>query len=204
MESPILLSPEKWQSRWEIADRPKELFALGNQALLDHSALALFCSSRCPGSIILKAYDAVKELRDEGRTVIGGFHSAIEKECLDILLRGHSPVILCPARSLHGIRLKGEWKKPLEEGRLLILSRFSTKHSRMTADLAHQRNLLVASLADEILILHAAAGSMVEFICALAGALSKPIQVLDYPANRRLIVKGMKVYHADAYGTESG
>ncbi len=189
--APSALPNEAWQSRWEIADRPKELFALGNQALLNGPALAIFCSSRCPGSIILKACDAMKELRDEGRTIIGGFHSAIEKECLDILLRGRSPVILCPARSLHGMRLKSVWKMPLDEGRLLILSPFQKKHSRMTADLAHQRNLLVASLADEILILHAAPKSRVEFIYGLAGALGKPVRALNDPANVPLFARGM-------------
>ena len=191
---PISVPPKRWQSRWEIADRPKELFALGNQNLLSQSALAIFCSSRCPGSIILKACDAVKELRDEGRTVIGGFHSAIEKECLDILLRGRSPVILCPARSLHGLRLKSEWKNPLEEGRLLLLSPFPQKHSRMTADLAHQRNLFVACMAEEILVLHAAPKSRVEFICDLAGALGKPMQALNDPANGPLFERGMAAW----------
>lgn len=191
---PISVPSEHWHSRWEIADRPKELFALGNQTLLNGPALAIFCSSRCPGSIILKAVDAVKELRDEGRTIIGGFHSAIEKECLDILLRGRSPVILCPARSLHGMRLKSEWKKPLDEGRLLLLSPFPEKHSRMTADLAHQRNLLVASLADEVLILHAAPKSRVEFICDLVGALGKPMRVLNDPANEPLFARGMTAW----------
>ena len=191
---PISVPSELWHSRWEIADRPRELFAHGNQAILNGPALAIFCSSRCPGSIILKACDAVKELRDEGRTVIGGFHSAIEKECLDILLHGRSPVILCPARSLHGMRLRSEWKKPIEEGRLLLLSPIPQKHPRMTADLAHQRNLLVASLADEILILHAAPHSRVEFICDLAGALGKPMQALDDPANDPLFARGMTTW----------
>jgi predicted Rossmann fold nucleotide-binding protein DprA/Smf involved in DNA uptake len=188
---PSVLPKEAWQSRWEIADRPKELFALGNQALLNQSALALFCSSRCPGSIILKACDAVKGLRDEGRAVIGGFHSAIEKECLGILMRGQSSIILCPARSLQGIRLKGEWKKPLEEGRLLILSPFPKKQTRTTAALAQQRNLLVASLADEVLILHTSPNSKTDALCRLLREREKPIWAINDSANEHLFAMGL-------------
>jgi predicted Rossmann fold nucleotide-binding protein DprA/Smf involved in DNA uptake len=188
---PISVPPERWQSRWEIADRPKELFAVGNQSLLNGPALAIFCSSRCPGSIILKACDIVKELRDEERAVIGGFHSAIEKECLDILLRGRSPVILCPARALHGMRLKSEWKTPLEENRLLLLSPFPQKHSRTTAELSHQRNLLVASLATEVLIIHAAPNSRTASFCRQLRTQKKPLWMINDPANGPLFEGGI-------------
>ena len=77
---------------------PATLSALGNLDLLALPKTALFCSSRCPGNIILTAYDQAAKWRDEGRCVISGFHSPVEKECLQILLRGDAPVILCPAR----------------------------------------------------------------------------------------------------------
>jgi predicted AAA+ superfamily ATPase len=38
-------------------------------------------------------------LREAGIPVIGGFHAPMEKECLDLLLRGTQPVVICPARS---------------------------------------------------------------------------------------------------------
>jgi hypothetical protein len=59
---------------------------------------ALFCSARCPGRAILAAHDQAALWRDEGRCVVGGFHSPVEEECLRILLRGRQPVIVCPAR----------------------------------------------------------------------------------------------------------
>jgi hypothetical protein len=58
--------------------------------------LALFCSVRCPGDAILGAYDAAQKLRDDSVTVVSGFHSPVEKECLRILLRGTQPVIILP------------------------------------------------------------------------------------------------------------
>ena len=64
---------------------PAQLTAFGNLDLLALPKTALFCSARCPGVAILRAYDQVAKWRDEGRCVIGGFHSPVEKECLRIL-----------------------------------------------------------------------------------------------------------------------
>jgi len=49
--------------------------------------------------------------RDDGVTVISGFHTPVEKECLRILLRGSQPVIICPARSIEGMRIPPTWKQ---------------------------------------------------------------------------------------------
>src|ERR687892_99661 len=104
-----------------LGDRaPKTLTALGNLDILHQKKLALFCSVKCPGNLILRTYDLACALRDAGVTVIGGFHSPMEKECLALLLRGTQPVIVCPARSIEGMRLPGEWRAPLAEGRLLL------------------------------------------------------------------------------------
>jgi predicted Rossmann fold nucleotide-binding protein DprA/Smf involved in DNA uptake len=38
-------------------DAPPDLTALGNLDLLFRPMTALFCSARCPGNVILRAYD---------------------------------------------------------------------------------------------------------------------------------------------------
>lgn len=134
----------------------------GNADVLKGEKVALFCSARCPGDLILKAYDLAKKLRDEGVTVISGFHSPVEKECLRILLRGKQPIIICPARSLTNLRVPGDWKRPLESGRLLLLSPFSAKHRRVTADLAKRRNEVVAAIADKVCFIHVSPGGELE------------------------------------------
>jgi hypothetical protein len=138
---------------------------------------ALFCSARCPGDAILAAYDQAAQWRDEGRCIISGFHSPIEKECLRILLRGKQPIIICPARSLDGMRIPREWREPLDQGRLLVLSCFAKQDRRATADLARQRNLFVAALADEIYAAHVNPGSNTEQLLARARAWGLPIHL---------------------------
>lgn len=68
---------------------PVELSALGNFDILQKKTLALFCSVKCPGDLILKTYDLAQQLREAEVSVIGGFHSPMERECLTILLRGN-------------------------------------------------------------------------------------------------------------------
>jgi predicted Rossmann fold nucleotide-binding protein DprA/Smf involved in DNA uptake len=143
------------------ADVPPELTALGNLDLLSRPMTALFCSARCPGRVILPAYDQAAKWRDEGHCVISGFHSPVEKECLCILLRGSQPIIICPARALPK-RMPQEWIQPLNNGRLLILSLFGEGERRVTAELASRRNELVAALADNVFVAHATPGGRLE------------------------------------------
>jgi predicted Rossmann fold nucleotide-binding protein DprA/Smf involved in DNA uptake len=139
-------------------DAPARLAVLGNLDLLGLPKTALFCSARCPGSAILATYDQAARWRDAGHCIISGFHSPVEKECLRILLRGSSPVIICPARSLPK-RLPLDWQKPLADGRLLILSCFTDRDRRVIANLAIRRNRFVAALADAHYFAHTAPGS---------------------------------------------
>ena len=154
---------------------PSQLSALGNLDMLQKTKLALFCSVKCPGQNILKAFDFTRSLRDSQKAVISGFHSPIEKECLRILLRGKQPIIICPARSLEKMRLPAECKEALTEGRLLILSPFSGGQRRFTVELARQRNLLVAALSDEVCFIHSDPGGRIEEIKQSVGKWNIPI-----------------------------
>jgi len=147
------------------SDAPRTIWALGNREILNNKKVGFFCSSKCPGDLIIKTYDLAKKWRDDGVTVIGGFHSPMEQECLTILLRGRQPVIICPARGIENMRLKAEDKTSLAEGRLLFLSPFPRKEKRMTADLALARNRFVSALADEIFVAHAAEDGKIEAFC---------------------------------------
>jgi len=136
------------------------LWAYGPIDIIAEPIIGLFCSSQCPGSRILKTFDAIVKMRDEGQILMGGFHSAMEWECLRILLRGRQPVIWVPARSILGMRLKPELQPAFKDGRLLILSPFAPTpaNARVTAALAQQRNRFVGALADRIFVPYAAPG----------------------------------------------
>ncbi len=162
------------------AAAPAELHALGNLALLGLPKTALFCSARCPGEAILRAHDQAAKWRAEGRCIIGGFHSPVERDCLRVLLRGKSPVIVCPARGLPK-RLPPEWKSPLASGQLLVLSCFPTKETRISTALARRRNEFVAALADEAWFPHIAPGGQSDRLSHRLTAWHVPFSTPEKP-----------------------
>lgn len=148
-------------------DAPSRLWAIGSPEILVEKKVGLFCSIRCPGEAILGAYDAARKLRDEGVTVVSGFHSPVEKECLRILLRGKQPIIICLARALGRIRFPAEWRPALQNDRLLLLSPFEKRPRRPDMESARRRNELVAALSDEVLIVHATPDGHIAQLCEL-------------------------------------
>jgi predicted Rossmann fold nucleotide-binding protein DprA/Smf involved in DNA uptake len=166
---------------------PAVITGLGNLDNLKQKKLAFFCSVRCPGHLILKAHDLSESLKQTGVTVVGGFHSPIEHECLRILLRGKQPVIVCPARSIKGLRIRKEFKKPLEEGQLLFLSPFKENQRRNTVETAMDRNRFVAALADAVFVAHASPNSKMEKFCHEVLKLGKPLYTFESDANKYLI-----------------
>ncbi len=169
---------------------PISVAALGNLNVLQHKKIALFCSVRCPGNLILQTYDVAQRLRHAGVSVVGGFHSPMEHECLRVLLRGAQPIIKCPARSIDGMRVPAEYKQPLHEGRMLFLSPFIRKERRPTVQTALYRNQFVAALADRILIAHAEPSSKTEQFIREVLAWGKRVLTLESGANRNLIALG--------------
>lgn len=91
-------------------------------------------------------------------TVISGFHSPIERECLRILLRGKQPVIICLARAIDTMRVPKEIRQVFEAGRVLYLSPFRGQPERITKESAQRRNAVVAALADDAYIAHVSPG----------------------------------------------
>jgi hypothetical protein len=157
------------------SDAPAEFWAAGPRQPLDQPKTGFFCSSQCPGSIVLKTFDAITRMREEGQILIGGFHSVMEWECLGILLRGRQPVIWVPARTIVGMLLKPELVPAFNAGRLLILSPFPPKDKRITATLAEARNRFVGALADRIFVPHAAPGGKTAALVERLQAIGKAV-----------------------------
>jgi hypothetical protein len=114
-------------------------------------------------------------MRDEGRTVISGFHSPIEKECLTILLRGEQPIIICPGRAIETMRIPAECRRAFDAGRILFLSPFAEQPGRVTKESAFRRNEVVAALADEAYVAHVEPGSHTEAIVTMLKAWNVPL-----------------------------
>ncbi len=154
---------------------PPALCTFGPLALLATSRTALFCSARAPGDAILRAHDAARRFRDEGVTVISGFHSPLEKECLRILLRGTQPIIICLARAMARIPVLGECRAAFKTGRVLFISPFEKSPRRVTRESAVRRNEVAAALADEAFVAHVAPGGETERLAGLLREWGVPV-----------------------------
>lgn len=171
---------------------PPVIHTMGDIAILRKRPLGLMCSVQCPGSIVIKTFDAIRALRDAGVVVIGGFHSPMESECLDILLRGKQPAILCPAKRLSGLRLGDEARGAVKDGRLLVLTPFGEDTKRTTATQALARNELVAALAEAVLVPHAAPGGKTESCVLNVIARNQQLFTFDDESNSNLLLAGAK------------
>jgi predicted Rossmann fold nucleotide-binding protein DprA/Smf involved in DNA uptake len=158
--------------------------------------VALFCSVKCPGKIILETYDLAKRFREEGITVISGFQSPMEEECLRILLRSTNPVIWCLARGMLKIIPK-ELRTAVNEGRLLLVTQFPDKVQHVTAKTAKLRNRHVAEMAAVVVVAHAAPGGKTEELCREVLATGKPLYTFDTTANATILQAGAKKITAD-------
>lgn len=170
-----------------------KIWTIGQVGMLRKPLLGLLCSTRCPGEVILKTYDVVRSLRDRGVPVIGGFHSPMEKECLDLLLRGTQPIVVCPARSIERMRVPAGWRDALASGQLLIVSPFAAQHRHPRIALAEQRNRFVATLAAALFVPHAAPGSKTERLCREQLDLRKAVLLLAERANSDLVGRGASI-----------
>ena len=135
---------------------------IGDIAILENHKTAFFCSREPSPDVILKTLDLAKEWREQGKTIISGFHTPVEKEVLHILLKGKQPIVISPARCVVNMRIPQEWRKGVDEGRILLISPFEEKQRRVTAELCDIRNEFVANLADEIFIADASKGGKIE------------------------------------------
>lgn len=177
---------------------PQSLYALGDPGILQNQLLGLICSIQCPGSIVFKTFDVVRRLRDDKVVMIGGFHSPMERECLDLLLRGDQPVILCPAKSLRNLQLGKSARKAVAQGRLLVLSLFGDEVRRTTASQSILRNNMVAALADAILVPHASKDGKTWTTVRRAFENGQKVFTFEDEANADLIRSGAHAWQAES------
>ena len=172
--------------------KPENLHIIGDAAILQQPKIALFCSVKCPGRIILQTYDLAKRFREEGKLVISGFHSPMEQECLRILLRAPRPVIWCLARGLYKKlpMYPVDCRTAVEAGQLVIVSAFPEKVRYVTAKTAVARNQLVAALAESVVVAYAASGGKTEALCKEVVASGKQLFTFEHADNQGLFAMG--------------
>lgn len=129
---------------------------LGNKKILELPKTAFLASSTIPVDMILTCYDWAEQMRKEGKCVISGFSSHLEKDVLHFLLKGNQPIILVLARQMYK-KVPEELQPLIDNGRLLIISTSAT--TRQSKATAHARNRYICELADQIVFVGVTEGS---------------------------------------------
>jgi predicted Rossmann fold nucleotide-binding protein DprA/Smf involved in DNA uptake len=169
------------------------IWSIGNLDILKRPLLGFFCSVKCPGDLILRTYDLARDLRDTGVPVISGFHSPIEKDCFDLLLKGSQPIIFCPARGIQNMRFGKTLKENTEMGRALVLSPFEGKVRRPTAPISERRNQFIGALAAAVFVSYAEAAGKTEEFCRGILQSGKRVYTFESLHNRPIIDMGAKL-----------
>ena len=169
-----------------------EIWAVGELPILQRPLLGFFCSVKCPGDLILWTYDLARALREAGVPVISGFHSPIEKDCLDLLLRGSQPIVICPARSIEKMRFGKSLKENIEKERVLVLSPFEESVKRPIAETSQRRNQFVGALAAAVFVAYADPGGKTEEFCKAILKAEKPLYTFESQYNKTIVDAGAK------------
>lgn len=133
-----------------------KLEQLGNKDLLQLPKTAFLASNTISSEVVLKCYDWASEMRRQGRCVVSGFSSKLERDVLHFLLKGEQPVIMVLARQMYKV-VPADLKEALEQNRLLIIS--TSNAARQSRATALARNKYVCEMADEIILVGAAEGN---------------------------------------------
>ena len=120
----------------------------GNKELLKVHKTVFLASSTIPPDMVLKCYDWATQMAKEGKCVVSGFSSHLEKEVLHFLAKGKQPIILVLARQMYK-QIPQELQPLLDSGRLLIISTSSSP--RQSKATALSRNRYICEIADQIL-----------------------------------------------------
>lgn len=175
---------------------PPTLWMAGRSELLERinsgadPSLGLLASVGSPLRLLDSVLTLIGKLGGLNCTFVGGFHSRVERSCLDLLLKQDRRAIVCLARTLIAAKVPPHWQRPLAEGKLLILSFLSGAQRRPTAESAQMRNWCVAGLASSFLVPYASPGSKTEALSRALLDSGKPVWVLDVPANQLLLGLG--------------
>ncbi len=162
-----MISPHGWDTH-----------SRGNESIAAHRKTAFLCSRDYPASAVLRIYDWARDMRASGECVISGFHSALERDVLDILIIGNQPLILAAARGLPK-RHPPAVRRALDEGRLLIISPFPDSVTRITAATARMRNRFMLAFADRIVVGYASPNGTLAQALAAAPTGKSIIRLVD-------------------------
>lgn len=123
---------------------------LGNISLLDRKKIGYFASSKIASLSVLPTLDWAMEIaKREDIAIVSGFHSKMEREVLDILLKGRCNIICVLARPIYKV-IPEKYRDAYAQDRVLFISHNTAKSTMTSRHLCKKRNEYIASISDEL------------------------------------------------------
>ena len=123
---------------------------IGNISLLDRKKIGYFASGTIASQCVLPTLDWAAEVaKHDDVAIVSGFHSKMEREALDFLLRGRCGIICVLARSIYK-KIPDRFREAYDTGRILFISPCKTSAVMTSRHLCQQRNEYVTSISDEL------------------------------------------------------
>lgn len=123
----------------------------GNNELLKRRKVGFLASRKISSLSILPTLDWATEVsKREDIAIVSGFHSKMERNVLEILLKGQCGIIVVLARGMYR-KLPKQYEEAMSQKRLLIISNEKDNVKRVSEQTAHKRNEFVREIADEMM-----------------------------------------------------
>ena len=124
---------------------------LGNSDILKRIKIGYFAASKIASLSVLPTLDWATEIaKREDVAIISGFHSKMEKEVLNYLLKGKCGIICVLARGIYK-KIPTKYKEAYDNSRVLFISLENDRTLNYGREQAAKRNEFIASTADELL-----------------------------------------------------
>lgn len=123
---------------------------LGNTSLLDRKKIGYFASRKIASLSVLPTLDWAADMAQRNDVaIVSGFHSKMEREVLDFLLRGKCGIICVLARSIYK-KIPDKFREAYNSGRVLFIAPFKTSTTMTSRHLCQQRNEYIASISNSL------------------------------------------------------
>lgn len=156
-------------------------------------SVGLAASVDTSATILEETHRVIRALAGSGALFVGGFHSPLERRCLDQMVAEQSPAVVCLGRALADLRIPIAWLQPLREGKLVLVSACGPSQRRATRESVRVRNDCVAALADSFVVPHASVGGKTEALCREVLKAGKTVWTLNHAGNRNLVALGARL-----------
>ena len=133
----------------------------GSSWLLDTYKIAFLCSRYAPKVTFLVVKEWIKTLSHMNYCIVCGAQSPVEKHLYDMLLDTHMPIILVKAETLDDVYSEEELEA-MKDGRLLVVTHCDESVHRVSSESAFDRNKLILSIADTIVVGYCSNGGKLE------------------------------------------